>query len=305
MRLSDFDDWARAHHGIITLDASGLSRAAWYRAINAGTIEQLHPHVARLPGTPHTVEQRIIAAVEAVGAGCLASHRSAARLWGIPRPDDDPVDVLLTSKRRDVRLDGVVVHRTRNLDRLTPQHRFAVECTDIVRTLLDLGAVDQPGLHDAVGHAIANGLVTLEALDAAATEHARPGRSGVTAVRDAIADWSVDDKPTDSMLQFTFDRLARRHGLPPLEFRPTVEGLAVDVRVGDTAVLIECDAWTDRRRDHDRVEHSRMVDATLAAAGWIVVRCTYRSLTTRPSAMAKRILAAIERQAATPAPDAA
>ena len=33
-------------------------------AITAGTIEQLHPHVARLYGTPDTPEQRIIAAVE-------------------------------------------------------------------------------------------------------------------------------------------------------------------------------------------------------------------------------------------------
>lgn len=305
MRLSDFDDWARAHHGIITLDASGLSRAAWYRAINAGTIEQLHPHVARLPGTPHTVEQRIVAAVEAVGAGCLASHRSAARLWGLPRPVDDPVDVLLTSTRRDVRLDGVVVHRTRDLTRLTAHRRFGVACTDIVRTLLDLGAVDRSGLHDAVGHAIAGGLVTLETLDAATVEHAGPGRAGVADVRDAIADWSTDDKPTDPMLHFTFDRLARRHGLPPLEFRPTVDGITVDARVSGTAVLVECDAWTDRRRDHDRVERSRTIDAQLAAAGWIVVRCTYRAVTTRPSATAKRVMAAIGRQAATPAPDAA
>jgi very-short-patch-repair endonuclease len=305
MRLSDFDDWARSHHGIITFEASGLSRAAWYRAIRSGTIEQLHPHVARLHGTPDTPEQRIIAAVEAVGAGCLASHRSAARLWGVPRPDHDPVDILLPTKRRDVRLEGVVVHRRRDTARLVPQRRFAIACTDIARTLLDLGAVDPQGLHDAVGHVIANGLITLEALDAAATEHARPGRGGVVAVRDAIADWSIDDKPADSMLEFTFDRLARRHGLPTLEFRPIVEGVTVDARVRGTAVLLECDAWSDRRRDHERVEQSVDVDARLTAAGWTVVRCTYRAVTTRPSATAKRILAAIERHAATPAPDAA
>ena len=305
MRLSDFDDWARAHHGIITFEASGLSRAAWYRAITAGTIEQLHPHVARLYGTPDTPEQRIIAAVEAVGAGCLASHRSAARLWGIPRPDHDPVDVLLPAQRRDLRLEGVVVHRPRDVAWLAPHHRFASACTGIERTLLDLGAIDPQGLHDAVGHAIANGLVTLDALDAAATEHARPGRGGVVAVRDAIADWSIDDKPADAMLEFTFDRIARRHGLPALVQRPTVEGVTVDVRVRGTAVLVECDAWSDRRRDHDRVERSVELDDRLTAAGWTVVRCTYRSVTTRPSATAKRILAAIERRAATPAPDAA
>ncbi len=223
MRLSDFDDWARGHHGIITLDASGLSRDAWYRAIKAGTIEQIHPHVARLHGTPDTAEQRIIAAVFAVGAGAIASHRSAARLWGIPRPDDDPVDVLLPQQRRDVHLDGVVVHRPRDLARLIPQRRFSIPCTNILRTLLDLGAVDPSSLHDAVGHAITTELAALEALDAAAAEHARPGRGGVVAVRDAIADWSIDGKPTDSMLEAAFDRLALRYGLPALDFHPVIE----------------------------------------------------------------------------------
>ncbi len=305
MRLADFDDWARAHHGIITLEGSELSRDAWYRAIRSGTIEQLHPHVARLHGTSDTAEQRIVAAVEAVGFGCLASHRSAARLWGIPRPDDDPVDVLLPARRRDVRLDGVIVHRPRDLGRLVPALRFGIACTDIERTLLDLGAVDPSGLHDAVGHAITRGLVTLDSLDAAAVEHARPGRTGVVAVRDAITDWSIDDKPTDAMIEFTFGRLAARNELPPLVFRPTIEGIDIDVRVSGTRVLVDCDAWTDRRRDHDRVERSLVVDARLAAAGWTVVRCTYRTVTTRPGATAKRILAAIDRRASAPTPDAA
>ena len=97
MRLSDFDEWARAHHGIITFEASGLTRTAWYRAIQRGTLQQLHPYVARMVGTTDTPEQRIIAGVLAIGEPAVASHRSAARLWGVPRPDDDPVDVIPTA----------------------------------------------------------------------------------------------------------------------------------------------------------------------------------------------------------------
>ena len=111
MRLSEFDDWARAHHGIITLETSGLSRSAWYRALDAGTLIRVHPLVARLPGTLDTPEQRIIAGVAACGDGALASHRSAARLWGIPRPDDDPVDVIDARSGTQAALDGVIVHR--------------------------------------------------------------------------------------------------------------------------------------------------------------------------------------------------
>ena len=79
MRLSDFDDWARAHHGIITFEASGLSRSAWYRALQRGNLVGLHPYVARLVGTPDTPEQRIIAAVHATGEPTLP-HTD-------PRPD--------------------------------------------------------------------------------------------------------------------------------------------------------------------------------------------------------------------------
>lgn len=305
MRLSEFDDWARAHHGIITLESSGLSRDAWYRALKSGTIEQLHPHVARLHGTPDTPEQRIIAAVHAVGAGALASHRSAARLWGIPRSDDDPVDVVLPSQRRDVSLDGVVVHRPRDLRRLVPQRRFGIRCTNIIRTLLDLGAVDPAALHGAVGHAITTNLASLDALEFAAAEHARPGRAGVVAVRDAIADWSIDDKPADSVLEMAFARLAERHGVPDLDFHPVVEGFEVDFRVRGTPVLIECDGWAYHGREHRHFEGDRERDVQLISAGWVVLRFTYRAIITRPKATADRILRAVSQWADAPAPDAA
>lgn len=63
MRLRDIDERATAHHGVISIGMSGLSRSSWYRAIRSGQLEQLHPGVARLHGTPDTPEQRITAAL--------------------------------------------------------------------------------------------------------------------------------------------------------------------------------------------------------------------------------------------------
>ena len=76
------------------MEASGLSRSSWYRAIRSGQLEQLHSGVARLHGTPDTAEQRIMAAILAVGRPALASHRSATHLWGVERPRGEPVDVI-------------------------------------------------------------------------------------------------------------------------------------------------------------------------------------------------------------------
>jgi very-short-patch-repair endonuclease len=297
MRLSDFDDWARAHHGIITFEASGLTRSAWYRALQRGNLVGLHPYVARLVGTPDTPEQRIIAAVYATGEPALASHRSAARLWGVPRPDDDPVDVIVTGRRRNLQLDGVVIHHPIDRGRLTQLRRYGITCTNVLRTLVDLAAVDPAAVHAAVGHAVTSGLATLGAIESAAADHARRGRGGTVALRDAVADWSIDDKPADSILEVVMQRLVDRFDLPPVEFHPMIEGHEVDFRVVGTPVLLECDGWQYHGLDRHTFERDRERDADLVAAGWVVLRFTYRSITTRPKATADRIRAAVERWA--------
>ena len=305
MRLSDFDDWARAHHGIITPERSGLSRSAWYRALHAGTLIQIHPYVARLPGTADTPEQRILAGVAAVGTGGIASHRSAARLWGLPRPDAEPVDVIDDRAGTQADLDGVVVHRPTDRQRLEPQRRFGIRCTNILRTLADLGAVDAASVHDAVGHVIAVRLADLAALEVAASTHSRQGRRGIPVLRDAIDDWTIDSKPADSVLEASMVRLIRRFGLPPVEFHPTIEGYEVDFRVTDSPVVLECDGWASHGLDRPGFERDRDRDADLVGAGWIVIRFTYRAVTTTPHSVARRIRAATERWATNPPPDAA
>lgn len=305
MRLSDFDDWARAHHGIITLDSSGLSRSGWYRAVRAGSIVQMHPLVGRFPGTADTPEQRILAAVDAVGPTALASHRSAARLWGVPRPDDDPVDIIDARAGTQIRLEGAIIHRPSDRQRLTPQRRFEIRCTSILRTLADLGAVDPTGVHDAVGHVLAVGLADLGAIEIAAADHARRGRPGIPALRDAIDDWAIDQKPADSVLEQAMARLITRHQLPPVEFHPIIEGHEVDFRVDGAPIILECDGWMHHGLDRIGFERDRTRDADLVAAGWTVIRFTYRAITTSPGAVARRIRAATQRWTESPSPDAA
>jgi very-short-patch-repair endonuclease len=71
-----------------------------------------------------------------------------------------------------------------------------------------------------------------------------------------------------------------------VEFHPIIAGHEVDFRVIDSPVILECDGWTYHGLDRAGFEHDRSRDADLVAAGWIVVRFTYRSITVRPSTVA-------------------
>lgn len=287
MRLSDLDKIARRQHGVVARDQTTIRAAAWQRAIAAGTLVEVHRGVARLVGTADTPQQSIAAAVLAVGDGALASHRSAALLHGIPVDDPPPVDI-------------VVPHR---IDE--------IPCTDTLRTLVDLGAVDPTAVHGAVGHALTNDLATLGAIETALDEHARKGRRGVTALRRAVDDWSLDAKPADSVLEPAMRRLLVRYGLPTAEFHAHVGGRDVDCHVIGTPLVIECDGWTHHGRDRDQCERDRLEDAEFAAHGWIVLRFTYRRITTRPAgcgepdpaharALGQRIRCLIEYSSCTP-----
>lgn len=307
MRLLDLDKIARRQHGVVTRTQAAMSAASWRRAIDAGTLVKIHMDVARLVGTPDTAQQSIVAAVLAAGEGALASHRSAALLHGIPVADPPPVDIIVphrgaddstnTRGRTANQLGEVCIHRPRDLHRTKPHRIDDIACTNILRTLVDLGAVDPDAVDGAVGHALTNGLATLGAIEATLAQHARRGRRGVTALRRAVDDWSLDSKPADSVLEPAMHRLLVRYGLPPAEFHARVGGREVDFHVIGTPVVIECDGWTYHGRDRDQFERDRHDDAEFAAHGWIVLRFTYRKITTRPADVANQIHRTIDRWA--------
>ena len=148
---------------------------------------------------------------------------------------------------------------------------------------------------DAVGHAIAQHHITLPTLESVIIQHSEHGRAGVVALREAVDDWAIDSKPTDSLLETAMQRLVDRYRLPPVEFHPVVCGHEVDFRVIGTPVILECDGWAYHGLHRKTFERDRERDADLIGAGWIVVRFTYRAITVRPKATADRIAAAVAR----------
>jgi very-short-patch-repair endonuclease len=284
--------FALENHGLISRQAAqskDLSKAAWFRAVTSGQLELVHPGVARLPGSAHTREQAICAAVLATSPGSLASHRSAAYLWGVSRPDDDPVEIILTKRTRTPELDGVIVHRPRDMKDLKPVLRQNIRTTNVLRLLCDLGAVDPRGMSEAVGHVVTTRLASPVALQAAINRHSRRGRHGVPAFRAALEDWVIDGKPVDSLLETTMNHLLRDHGLPPAQFHAKIAGYEVDFWIVGTPVVLECDGWEFHAKTKLQQELDNDRDARLLAAGYITVRFAYRPIVRRPAALASRI----------------
>ena len=96
-----------------------------------------------------------------------------------------------------------------------------------------------------------------------------------------------------------------RYHLPRVEFHPIIEGREVDFRFLGTPLIVECDGWAFHGLQREQFERDRSRDAMLIAAGWIVLRFTYRAITGTPGSVARRISTALERWALVEPPDAA
>lgn len=291
--LSRVDRYARRHRGLLSFEESGLTRQQWNTAIARGDAERQHRNVVRLYGARSSIEMRIEGAVLAGGPGALASHRSAALLWGVERSPDDPIDIILPRRQRRARLSDVVVHRPRDLAQLRPVWRLGIAATDPLRTLLDLGAVDKSGVDAALVRFVVDGYVTPKAVRAALVRHSQRGRHGVVALRDALDRWSLDDKPADSDLEALMGEILRRFDLPSAEFHAFVGGYEVDFWISNSKVIIECDGWSAHGADHAQFEFDRVRDADLLAKGIITLRITWRQMVRTPRAVAGRIAATL------------
>ena len=289
VELKRFDRYARLHRGLLDFERSGLTRSQWNAAVARGEVELRHRNVVRLYGSPTTAELRIEAAVLAAGHDALASHRSSVTLWGVERPADDPIDIILPQRSRRARLTDVVVHRPRDMQQLRPVWRHGIPTTDPLRTLLDLGAVDPDGVDAALARFVIDGYVTPRAVRTTLVRHAQHGRHGLVALRGALDRWSLGDKPADSDLEVLMGDILATYELPAAEFHARIGGYEVDFWIVGSNVVIECDGWSSHGLDRDQFEFDRVRDTDLLAQGFITVRVTWQQMMRGPRAVARRI----------------
>ena len=103
---------AAEQHGVFTLDqakACGLTRNEIARRIAAGRWIHHYERAYSIAGAPLSWRGRLLAACCAGGTRAVASHRSAAALWGLAGGRRDILEITCPRWRR-ARHGGLIVH---------------------------------------------------------------------------------------------------------------------------------------------------------------------------------------------------
>lgn len=285
-RSAAIDRIARVQHGLVTsaqaVEALGASRKG--RWVAEGRLLSIQPGVLRVAGAPETWHQSVMAAALAVDG--VASHRTAAELWGLIKPAGYVELSVPAGVNRTVR-PPAIVHRIGDLRPDLAVERAGLRTTDAVRTVIDLGLVLPWWL---VHRAIATGLSTrafeLAQLSGLRDALGRPGRNGTGVVRMILEGDLLILGKEESELERRFTALLRRHGLPALDRQYEVWHAGRFVARLDAAcparkLAIELDGY-EHHASPDAFQRDRTRQNQLVALGWTVLRFTWHDVVRRP-----------------------
>ena len=287
---------AAVQHGLVSREQArglGFGDTSIHKRCLAGSFRALHPGVYVVGGAPDTWHQRMLGACLAASGLAVASHRSAARIWGLLGEDD--MLELTVCRPRAPRPRGVLWHRSRDL---VPGHttvREGVPVTNPMRTLVDLGAVVKPWIvEDALDRGLSNKLVPMSAVERMLHDVARPGRRGCGVLRKVLDERALGAAPPDGLLEPRMARLLKDHGLPPAVFQLVLPdpGYRIDFAYPDVLLAIEVDGYdphgTRKAFDTDRARQNRLV-----LLGWTILRFTWTQVVRQPAKVAADVRTAL------------
>jgi hypothetical protein len=277
---------AARQHCVFRVDQVVLSARAIQKRARAGLLHRLHAGVYSL--VPRELLKREglwTAAVLACRPGAVLSHRSAAALLGLRDWGYTKIEVTVP-RRSSRRHDGIKVHRSTTLTDEDVTEVDNIPCTTVARTLLDLaGVVTQRQLERAFDQA-----EILEVLDLTAINdqlNRNPTRPGAKAVRHVLETHYIGRTPTWSENEEALLAITRELGIPDPETNQFVilddggPAIRADFVWRDRRVIVEADSrkWHDTSQ---RFEQDRVRDQRLTAAGWTIIRTTWRQMKQRP-----------------------
>jgi very-short-patch-repair endonuclease len=251
---------AARQRGLVTTaqlaDAGLGSRAVAHRVAN-GRLLRMHRGVYQVGPTAAPLS-REMAALLACGDRAALSHHSAAAVWGFGHPDRLVHVTVEGDTARSRR--GIRVHHTVSLNAAV---KDGLPLTTPARTLRDLKAVvTSAELDRALEQAQVLGLI-------------RENGAG-------------EPDFTRSEAERRLKALCKAAGLPVPRTNARVAGWEVDAYWPAHRLIVEVDGWTFHRT-RQAFERDRRKDASLQAAGYRVVRMTWRRLRYESYAVAAQL----------------
>jgi very-short-patch-repair endonuclease/predicted transcriptional regulator of viral defense system len=282
---------ASAQHGVVTraqLLRAGISQQIVKRRLKSNFLRPMHRGVY-IVGQRSTPQARALAATYACGDSAAVSHEIAAHVHGLIPAGEEAERVHVSLARGDRRRPGVRTHRVGSLpaDEITTVDGIPV--TTPARTLLDIASVVSPRrLEKALIEALARGLTSLKEVDSILQRH--PRHPGAALLRAALG--SGSPARARSVAERRFVALLRKARLPTPEINVTVEGCEVDFLWRSQRLIVEVDGRA-YHSTNDRFENDRRRDRILVAAGYRVMRITWRQLVDEPMAVAVQVAQAL------------
>lgn len=232
------------------------------------------------------------AALLYAGDDTVISHASAAAIWGLC---PSPAQVSAIVIGRHVRPQpGVVVHRARTFDVRDVSLHCGLPVTAPARTLLDLAAdAAREDLERALNEARVLRLVDDRKLTAALQRAGR--RPGTGRLRALLRSGDLPGF-TRSESERRLAQVLRGAQLRPTCLNTIVEGCEVDALFAPERVVVEVDGFATHGT-RAAFERDRRRDQILVAAGYTVIRVTWRQLMEEPLAFVARLAQALGRTA--------
>ncbi len=261
----------------------GLSSEAIKERLRNGTLVTRHTGVYAIAPARTDAPSIIAGAVLAGGPTAVASHTSAAHLWGFRRHWQPPPEISLPTGDRRPR--HILTHRCPSLQPRDVTHQHGVPTTTRARTLLDIAPqLTNKQLTRLVNDERRERRVRLGALQDIVTRN--PYHPGAKLLRPFLED---PRNPTDSTFEDDFLAFVKQYGLPMPQTNVWLHGRKVDVFYPEAKLILELDG-RDYHDDQDAFRDDRERDTENLRRGLTTMRITTDRLELTGAYEAERLM---------------
>ena len=290
----------KRQHGIVSRGqalADGLTESQINYRLRTGKWVTEARGVYRHTAVSPTALSRLLAVCLAHNA--LASHRSAAALFGVDGYTLDRVEIVVPPGR-SLAVAGVTVHESTQMKLARRTERRGVPCTGLSRTVLDLAAVvSRKRLDRTIDAVLRDRQLRPSDLYGVLASHARRGRAGCGALRASLEARLGDDAvPLSEWSRMVQDLLVEAGlGPPRLEYRICrADGsliAQVDLAYPRHRLAIELDSVQYHLNRESFVSDPRRRNR-LMVAGWNVLTFTWDDYINRPGDLCATVAATLD-----------